>query len=323
MPLTVDFLPFATNVGANVETQGNFAADPQTGLGWTALTVAASNKVNKLSRQSQFMAVVLANFISQQANVNVLDDGDWSSDVTELGTAIAAAAGSSTFVVKANNGSDFASPSATLLTLNGVPRTTQVNAGNGLTGGGALSSSVTLSVNPGNGLGFSGSALTVAHDGTLTFSGSNLSVVYGTSSGTAAQGNDSRIVNAVPNTRQVIAGTGLTGGGALSSDVTISVNRFIATFGGLVNSGTGSTPHGLGVTPRVTGRLLNTAGNLGYVAGQLVTCPLGVHGATFWADATNVYYAIDSSTISIQQTSGGSTTTITYADWELEIEAHA
>lgn len=46
----------------------------------------------------------------------------------------------------------------------------------------------------------------------------------GTASGTVAAGNDSRIVNAVQNTRQVIAGTGLTGGGALSSDVTLDVS---------------------------------------------------------------------------------------------------
>jgi len=50
-----------------------------------------------------------------------------------------------------------------------------------------------------------------------------LSVLYGTAAGTAAQGNDSRIVNAVPNTRTVSAGTGLTGGGDLTANRSLAV----------------------------------------------------------------------------------------------------
>jgi hypothetical protein len=75
-----------------------------------------------------------------------------------------------------------------------VAQTTQVIAGTGLSGGGPLSSNQTLSV------------------------------AYGTTAGTAAQGNDSRITSAVPNTRTVSAGTGLTGGGALSSNVSLAVS---------------------------------------------------------------------------------------------------
>lgn len=45
----------------------------------------------------------------------------------------------------------------------------------------------------------------------------------GTGVGTVAAGNDSRIVNAVPNTRGVVAGPGLVGGGALSTDRTLSL----------------------------------------------------------------------------------------------------
>lgn len=46
----------------------------------------------------------------------------------------------------------------------------------------------------------------------------SLSVKYGTTAGTAAQGNDSRIANAVPKARLVAAGNGLEGGGDLSAD---------------------------------------------------------------------------------------------------------
>lgn len=54
--------------------------------------------------------------------------------------------------------------------------------------------------------------------------GANVTPPFGTTSGTIAEGNDSRIVNAVPNTRTVTAGTGLTGGGELSSNVTLNVS---------------------------------------------------------------------------------------------------
>lgn len=109
-----------------------------------------------------------------------------------------------------------------------VPDTRQVIAGTGLSGGGDLSANRTLSV------------------------------VYGVTSGTACQGNDSRLTNArtptshasthglfgsdsisieqvqvvnlpadlaakVPATRQIISGTGLAGGGDLSANRTLSV----------------------------------------------------------------------------------------------------
>lgn len=45
----------------------------------------------------------------------------------------------------------------------------------------------------------------------------------GTTSNTVAAGDDTRIVNAVQNARQVIAGAGLVGGGTLASDRTISL----------------------------------------------------------------------------------------------------
>lgn len=46
----------------------------------------------------------------------------------------------------------------------------------------------------------------------------------GTSSGTVAAGNDSRIVGAVQTSRTISAGTGLTGGGDLSANRTLTVN---------------------------------------------------------------------------------------------------
>jgi hypothetical protein len=51
--------------------------------------------------------------------------------------------------------------------------------------------------------------------------GNSATTNVGTTVGTVAAGDDSRIVNAVPNTRQVVAGNGLTGGGALSGNVSV------------------------------------------------------------------------------------------------------
>lgn len=51
-----------------------------------------------------------------------------------------------------------------------------------------------------------------------------LAPVFGTSAGQFAQGNTT-----VPTSRQVIAGTGLTGGGALSADVTLNVSASIVS----------------------------------------------------------------------------------------------
>jgi hypothetical protein len=79
----------------------------------------------------------------------------------------------------------------------GVPATRQVLAGAGLTGGGNLGSDVTLTASVVSVFGRTGSVTLTAGD------------VTG--------------VGGVLNTRQVIAGTGLTGGGALSADVTLSI----------------------------------------------------------------------------------------------------
>ena len=102
--------------------------------------------------------------------------------------------------------------------IGAVPTTVQVIAGTGLSGGGSLTANRTLAV------------------------------TYGTAAGTACQGNDARLSNArtptahktthktggtdaltpadigaVPTTVQVIAGTGLSGGGSLTANRTLTV----------------------------------------------------------------------------------------------------
>lgn len=116
-----------------------------------------------------------------------------------------------------------------LLSVAGVPTTRQVIAGTGMTGGGALSSNVTLSIAPG-GVGsteLASSGVTPGVYGTAT--DIPVFTVDATGRVMAATTIPATISGYVPDTRQVIAGTGLTGGGALSSNVTLAANLSNAT----------------------------------------------------------------------------------------------
>jgi hypothetical protein len=111
-----------------------------------------------------------------------------------------------------------------LLTVAGVPITRQVIAGTGMSGGGALSSNVTLSIANG-GVGsaqLANSGVTSGVYGTATdipvFTLDNTGRV------TAATTIPATISGYVPTTTQVIAGNGLTGGGALSGNVTLAAS---------------------------------------------------------------------------------------------------
>lgn len=122
-----------------------------------------------------------------------------------------------------NNGVTYKVQVNSVLNVSGVPTTRVVAAGTGLTGGGALSSNITISVAPG---GIGATQL----DNTGVTPG-----VYGDSDEypivtVDANGRVTAVTTLpvpsptgfVPTSRQVIAGTGLTGGGALTTNVTLS-----------------------------------------------------------------------------------------------------
>jgi hypothetical protein len=111
-----------------------------------------------------------------------------------------------------------------LLSVAGVPTSTQVIAGTGMTGGGALTGNVTLSIANG-GVGsvqLANSGVTSGVYGNAT----NIPVFTIDNKGrvTAATTVPATISGYVPTSTQVIAGNGLTGGGALSGNVTLSAS---------------------------------------------------------------------------------------------------
>ena len=111
-----------------------------------------------------------------------------------------------------------------LLSVAGVPTSRQVIAGTGMTGGGQLTSNVTLSVAPKgvNGTLLSDTGVASGVYGNAT----NIPVFTVDSTGrvTAATTVPATISGYVPTSTQVIAGNGLTGGGLLSSNVTLSAS---------------------------------------------------------------------------------------------------
>lgn len=117
-----------------------------------------------------------------------------------------------------------------------VPTTTQVIAGNGLTGGGALSSNVTLDIvaNADGSIAVNANDIQVgilATDGQHGARGGGSThavAVAGVSAGFISAANETKlenlITNAVPDTRTISTTNGILGGGALSGNLTLSPN---------------------------------------------------------------------------------------------------
>ena len=116
-----------------------------------------------------------------------------------------------------------------LLSVAGVPTSRQVIAGTGMTGGGQLSSNVTLSIAPG-GVGsteLASSGVTPGVYGTTT--DIPVFTVDATGRVMAATTVPATFSGYVPDSRQVNTGDGLSGGGALTSNLTITANLSSAT----------------------------------------------------------------------------------------------
>lgn len=80
---TTEYLPLAIAVGANVETQANFAGSSWQQMGFTTGT-AKANQANKVWRQSSMMSAAWANVIINTLSQNVPDDGNLGNLVSQL-----------------------------------------------------------------------------------------------------------------------------------------------------------------------------------------------------------------------------------------------
>ena len=84
-----DFLPFAVGDGANVIDQPTYVAAETT---WVAsgfeVGTAISDQLNKVWRQSSFVAAGVAGMMLNVLNINILDDGNLTEFVTNLITTV-------------------------------------------------------------------------------------------------------------------------------------------------------------------------------------------------------------------------------------------
>jgi len=87
-----DFLPFATGGGANVIDQATYATAASTSAGFSA-GIADSQYLNKVWRQSSFIAAAIAQYVANTLSINVNDDGNLSEFVTHLTAALAGLSG--------------------------------------------------------------------------------------------------------------------------------------------------------------------------------------------------------------------------------------
>lgn len=91
MSLEVDYLPVAIAVGNNADSQANFQGSGYQTVGFTN-GIAQPYQVNKIWRQCSMIAAAVANFISNQLAIAVIDDGDLPNLTTNLTNAIISAA---------------------------------------------------------------------------------------------------------------------------------------------------------------------------------------------------------------------------------------
>ena len=125
-----------------------------------------------------------------------------------------------------------------------VPASRRVDTGTGLTGGGSLSANLTIAV-ANDGIGEQQLDTTGVAAGTYG-SGAAVPVITVTSKGRVTNVSTTPLVitGYVPDGRQIVAGTGLAGGGNLSADRTLSIDysSTIPSALGSATVGTASTP---------------------------------------------------------------------------------
>ena len=115
--------------------------------------------------------------------------------------------------------------------------------------------------------------------------------------------------------------------GAINSIVGFDGN-FAASVSSYSNGDTITVAHSLGVIPQLINAYARcTSADAGYTAGQQVQIQgmtvigNGYYGGTVYADATNVYLQIATNGLYFLSSSGGASTVLTPANWDIRIYA--
>lgn len=87
MPVEVDFLPMAISESALVDSQANYAGSGYQQNGFQP-GITLPTQYNKGFRQGTVMAAVIANFIANMLNENVLDNGDIDTLISQFTQAL-------------------------------------------------------------------------------------------------------------------------------------------------------------------------------------------------------------------------------------------
>ncbi len=116
MTASTDILPFAEAVGANVLTQAQYAALASLLADGFTTGILPSNQLNKVLRQSSFMAAGLANWMVARG-ISVPDDGNLANLVAEISQALAVFLTDNVGITYAGNPNGFVAGSA------GIPGT--------------------------------------------------------------------------------------------------------------------------------------------------------------------------------------------------------
>jgi hypothetical protein len=226
-----------------------------------------------------------------------------------------------------------------LLSVAGVPVTRQVIAGTGMAGGGQLTSNVTLSIAPG-GVGsteLANSGVTPGSYGTAT--DIPVFTVDATGRVVAAGSVPITISGYVPDSRQVDTGAGLSGGGPLTGNLTLTANLSNATPQAGFQAGSAGVSNdiaradhkhpavNLGVDDEVDGILgLGNGGTARSIVpdeGAIIWCgadglyvgPVGAAGQVMLSQGVGEYIWVDQSTLGVGRANninGGAANQILY-----------